>query len=1307
MELAGLVIGVAGLFGTCMDILNRVSSYREFSTQSRQTIVSFEANKTRLKDWADRVGIEDGVLRGDHHVCLDKPDIRSAVKSVLEEISGLFDSIEHTQSRLRLPRVAVSPAASSVPTSPNNSGSEKTAGPKSSIRGGIGWALKRKESFISQVEVFGEFVDMLHKLVPKEQDGSDAFVEDFKALLEETRHNSLLQMQKRADEWLDAAITDQQYETHISARLDGTCNWITNDSAYKAWESDHFPGDTAKFLWICGPAGSGKSVLCARIIQQFNEKPNRPVAFFFSTGHVQTGGSPDGIVRSWVSQAARRRGEILELVQQAMNQSEAGRRASQSDVWTLFREIATSISNFTFVLDGLDEYDICDGGRAQVLQKLKEQARSTKSRVLVVSRDEVDLNQELCAAPQCGENITMLECKVTKTKIRPEIQLYSESIINKQLAKKGASLRQELATQMAEKCGGMFLWIKMQQGQLRGGKNEKQLRNIVTTMPSGLYQIYERNWLNIQRRPADERRRAIAILRWATFAFRPLTVSEITEAVAILGGDEDEDEDYEDNDDLPEFPMDELPDDIDDEYINGEIKDLCGSLIEVRYPDSDTPKGSGTIHIVHASVKEYLFLVLGSTASLPNIGSLSLRSPSPTLQHSILAKICLRYLTFPEVWTDDAFPKYGESHVSFLAYAAASWDQHKRAAGKDVGLTQRINQFFSKSPCFSQWARHYEATHRRYSEKPFAHASPLYYSSLLGLFDTASFLLTETKVDPNAVAGRFGTALQAASVNGSLPVVELLIDYGADVTLEGGKYGSALNAAAAFMNEQIISHLITNGAKLDSQNTEGQTAVHFLATNGNIALLAHLQHAGADMGMADKNGVTPLHLASRGSIEVVKFLIENGADIAAITSKGETPLYYACERNNLEIAKLLLSRGASAAVGPLLVKPAANGKTRMVQLLLRAGADIEAEIMGKTPLYAASAKGYTKITKLLLDKGANTESVNYINWRPLYAASHNGHVWTVKALVEKGACLTAANNHGSTALHAASELGHACVVKILLDAGADPARVNGWKRSALDMAAEMGHELTFKVLMTKARVVSGNHRFGTLLNAIAYGGSLNLIRLIIEGYGLDCDYTDDQNRNAAHLAARGGHVEILKYLLEKGIDPQSTDSTGRGIVHYAACGGSAEAVRMALAALPPGSEISKSVWSPLHWACRAGSIEIVNILREYGVQDSTVTTHEPDEIQWTPYRIALFHLNTDLVKRWGQKTDSELAQGRFPTGHYNSGFICDGCQHEICGPRFYSRVQASRMFFCLMCKLSSDTTRPHREWKLQEEYWYE
>jgi hypothetical protein len=74
--------------------------------------------------------------------------------------------------------------------------------------------------------------------------------------------------------------------------------------------------------------------------------------------------------------------------------------------------------------------------------------------------------------------------------------------------------------------------------------------------------------------PEEERTRAFTLLRWVTFAAKPLTVAELTEAALVsLDGDE--------------YPSDSLPDAIDDEYIDSEILGLCGSLLSIHQNSPD------------------------------------------------------------------------------------------------------------------------------------------------------------------------------------------------------------------------------------------------------------------------------------------------------------------------------------------------------------------------------------------------------------------------------------------------------------------------------------------------------------------------------------------------------------------------------------------------------------------------------------------------------------------------------------------------------------------------------------------------
>ncbi len=82
----------------------------------------------------------------------------------------------------------------------------------------------------------------------------------------------------------------------------------------------------------------------------------------------------------------------------------------------------------------------------------------------------------------------------------------------------------------------MFLWIKLQEGQLRPGKSVRQLKQTIDKAPTGLGDIYDGNWRRIVNlQDAADRTRAFAILRWAAFALRPMTVVEMTESLTSRG----------------------------------------------------------------------------------------------------------------------------------------------------------------------------------------------------------------------------------------------------------------------------------------------------------------------------------------------------------------------------------------------------------------------------------------------------------------------------------------------------------------------------------------------------------------------------------------------------------------------------------------------------------------------------------------------------------------------------------------------------------------------------------------------------
>ena len=67
-----------------------------------------------------------------------------------------------------------------------------------------------------------------------------------------------------------------------------------------------------------------------------------------------------------------------------------------------------------------------------------------------------------------------------------------------------------------------------------------------------------------------------------------------------------------------------------------------------------------------------------------------------------------------------------------------------------------------------------------------------------------------------------------------------------------------------------------------------------------------------DVNDSDESGVTLLHYASRyGSLDVARLLIDKGANVNAVNRSGETPLSLAQKGGHLELAQYLIKHGAN------------------------------------------------------------------------------------------------------------------------------------------------------------------------------------------------------------------------------------------------------------------------------------------------------------------------------------------------------------------------------------------------------------
>ncbi|KAL9630198.1 MAG: hypothetical protein Q9164_006540, partial [Protoblastenia rupestris] len=958
MEAAGLAVGIVSLYNASIDILSRFDAYKNFGAESQVTIVHFDASKMKLQDWAKCVGIRDGKLVDVHDARLDDPRRGSIIKNALGHLKKVFEKVEYTSSSVRLPSRQRSAGTDDWITPFDKTMSKLEQRQHFSKRSQMAWATGGKAKLNKDVSVFEGLVNVLYDVVnPREfqpgpvitcmshgryrstikrqytvasqPEANEDPLSDSEVDLKKLQEHITALNQRDVLDWLDALKNDDEHRKHVSLHLDGTCRWVSAHPAYVSWESNNSLDVGARFLWIHGPAGFGKTVLSAWLIQYLKETSELPLAYCFSSSHAQGTDQFDSVVRTWITHLAQGNMDVLRLCQSVRRKQDA-RRASRDDIWNLLKEISTQVQSCILVLDGLDEFDSTDDTRSVFLHEIKKAVASTRVKVLVTSRNEVDIESELSASATQPPKHIMLECKVTKDNVKGDVDLYSQSVVAKKFSRHGDSFRRELAAQMVARCDGMFLWIKLQQGQLRGTQNGKIVQRIIQSMPQGLYHTYKRSWDSIQSLVEPNRNRAVEILRWLTFGYRALTVQEMAEAL-IIEIDEASDA----------FCRDDLPEEIDAEYSNNEIKGLCGSLVELRGESQDPDPQSNTIHLVHTSVREYLIATLPVPSLVKSLQSQALSSAA---HHVKMAALCLRFLNCSQAYSLDGYG--GVS--SFTDYAVHSWFRHLRDSEE---------YYYSVSGLVCDFMKlgntYFECWQARYEHSALFRASPMYYACLFGLLPVMDFLRDNESEGINSVGGQSGTPLQAVIGQGYTEAFDRLMSWGADVTAGGGQFDNALNAAAYHGRYQMVKALIERDGLTDPLILQSRQGTKTAAGQGHVEVVRLLLDQIAEIAAKDASPGEELTLISESLLEaaenghsvVAGLLLGRGADVDACNENNDTSIHLAARYNHTDVVKVLAQRNVNlnlhGSEGPALNSAASLGHFEVAAQLIEEGADVQ------------------------------------------------------------------------------------------------------------------------------------------------------------------------------------------------------------------------------------------------------------------------------------------------------------------------------------------------------------------------------
>ncbi|XP_025058385.1 ankyrin-3 isoform X7 [Alligator sinensis] len=528
-------------------------------------------------------------------------------------------------------------------------------------------------------------------------------------------------------------------------------------------------------------------------------------------------------------------------------------------------------------------------------------------------------------------------------------------------------------------------------------------------------------------------------------------------------------------------------------------------------------------------------------------------------------------------------------------------------------------------------------------------------------------------------------ALHLASKEGHVEVVSELIQRGANVDAATKKGNTALHIASLAGQTEVVKVLVANAANVNAQSQNGFTPLYMAAQENHLEVVKFLLDNGASQSLATEDGFTPLAVAlQQGHDQVVSLLLENdtkgkvrlpalhiaarkddtkaaalllqndhNADVESkmmvnrTTESGFTPLHIAAHYGNINVATLLLNRGAAVDftarndITPLHVA-SKRGNANMVKLLLDRGAKIDAKTRdGLTPLHCGARSGHEQVVEMLLDRGAPILSKTKNGLSPLHMATQGDHLNCVQLLIQHNVPVDDVTNDYLTALHVAAHCGHYKVAKVLLDKTANPnaKALNGF--TPLHIACKKNRIKVMELLLKHGASIQAVTESGlTPIHVAAFMGHVNIVSQLMH-HGASPNTTNVRGETALHMAARAGQTEVVRYLIQNGAQVEAKAKDDQTPLHISARLGKADIVQQLLQQGASPNATTTSGYTPLHLSAREGHEDVALVLLDHGASLAIITKKG-----FTPLHVASKYGKIEVANLLLQKNASPDAAGK-------------------------------------------------------------
>ncbi|GBM77457.1 Ankyrin-3 [Araneus ventricosus] len=348
-----------------------------------------------------------------------------------------------------------------------------------------------------------------------------------------------------------------------------------------------------------------------------------------------------------------------------------------------------------------------------------------------------------------------------------------------------------------------------------------------------------------------------------------------------------------------------------------------------------------------------------------------------------------------------------------------------------------------------------------------------------------------------------------------------------------------------------------------------------------------------------------------GNMGKVKYCISKGADMFGKDLRSQTSLHFSAKGSSLEI----------------------------VMFVLTFNLDVSAvDINFQTALHVASFNGKLPIVEFLIEELNASVYKRDVNGRtPLHLASINGHTDIVKCLLKHGAEIACKDIFGNAALHYAVMQSHINIANILLGKETNTyINKTFFGVSALHLASEVGHESLVSTLLEKIDVNFKSSSHFVPLHYAARGGHADVVQFLINK-GAEINARNLQGNTPLHIAAEKGHNAVVAILLQYGADINAANLNGLTALSFAAKGGFTTVSKLLLKKGMIVDDVKNSFWTSLNLAAKIGSYFLVKSKLLLG---KTVTVDRIKSSLYCPIILAAKFGHHELVEMLFHKCDT-------------------------------------------------------------------